>query len=162
MLTLHELTQTEFDDWFALSTQRQVEDRAQVSGRSIQEEAKQLENMIPHLLPNGKNTVGHIFRLAWNDGERAVAFVWFGTLPGMPADSRFLFDIYVVPEARRMGVGREVLMTMLDQLRHDGVCKIALNVLRSNKGAVSLYKQLGFIITDGGEDSHHFEMTVTI
>jgi len=70
--------------------------------------------MIPHLLSEGLERTGQDFRLAWDEDERVVAFVWFGLLPGMPESSRFLFDVYVLPEARRQGVGREVLETMME------------------------------------------------
>lgn len=158
MLTLKELTQDEFDKWFAISTHRQAEDRAGVSGRSISDELKEVEAMIPQLLPDGKDTTGHVFRLARDVSEQAVAFVWVGVLPGMPEAARFLFDIYVIPEARRKGHGREVLETMMENLRCESVDEIHLNVLSNNQGAIALYEELGFATTRRGDDDKHLEM----
>jgi len=162
MLTLRELSQAEFDEWFALSTQRQAEDRAWASGRSVLEELQGIEAMIPQLLPNGRETLGHVFRLAQDADERIVVFVWFGSIPGMLDMARFLFDIYVTPEARRQGYARDVLGTMMHQLREKGIRDVTLNVLSNNAGAIALYESLGFTLNEEGEDSKHFEMSVTL
>ena len=162
MLTLHELTQPEFDEWFMLSTKRQAEDRAQVSGRSVADERKDLDAMIPHLLPEGKDSAGHVFRLARDGAGRAVAFVWFGQLPGVSESQRFLFDIYVVPEARRRGFGRDVLRAMMLQLSKEGVRQVALNVLDTNEGAIALYNDLGFRIAKRDESQKNLEMVLAL
>jgi len=162
MVTLHEPTQAEFDEWFALSTQRQAEDRASVSGRSVPEELKGVEMMVPQLLPNGKETPGHTFRLARDTDARVLASVWFGSIPGMPDTARFLFDIYVIPTARRQGHGRRILATLIGQLQDGGASEVYLNVLSNNRGAIALYKDLGFAITKEDEDSRNLEMKKTL
>lgn len=162
MLTLRKLSQAEFDEWFALSTQRQAEDRAWASGRAVLDELKDLEAMVPHFLPRGMNTPGHLFRLAQDANERIVAFVWFGLIPGMPDTTRFLFDIYVVPEARRNGYASDVLRTMMHRLRVSGIRDVALNVLNSNVGGIALYESLGFASIEEREHTNHLEMRATL
>ena len=158
MLTLQELTQKEFDEWFARSTRRQAEDRAWASGRPISVELEELEAMIPMLLPDGRETAGHIFRLALDEDLRTVAFAWFGAVPGMPESTIFLFDIAVIPEARRQGYGREVLTQLIEEFQDEGMSEIYLNVLSNNHGAIALYKELGFSVTESSESDKHLEM----
>jgi ribosomal protein S18 acetylase RimI-like enzyme len=160
MISLRELTNDEFALWLGLSSKRQAADRAWASGRSSSDELRDVEAMVPHLLPDGKDTAGHTFRLAQEDNGQSVAFVWFGSLPGMPDDSTFLFDIHVEPEWRRRGVGRTVLKTMLQSLRLEGVCNVFLQVRGDNAGAIALYNKLGFGIAKTSEDGKQVEMEI--
>ena len=114
--------------------------------------------MIPHLLPDGKDTVGHTFHLAQEDSGQDVAFVWFGSLPEMPHHSKFLFDIFVIPEARKKGHGQAVLKTMLGSLQLEGVRNVHLQVRGDNEGAIALYSKLGFEIVKRSEDGKQIEM----
>lgn len=162
MLRLDELTQGEFDEWFALSTKQQIADRIWATGGSRDVVTAAVEAMVPQLLPQGRHTPGHTFRLARDVDGRVVAFVWFGVLPGLPDSQRFLFDIHVIPAARRCGYGRDVLGTMIDQLAKEGVHAISLNVLENNDAAIALYKSLGFTLEDQGDDAKHLEMSIRL
>lgn len=158
MITLEELSQEEFDRWFALSTDRQAEDRAWTSGSDPAEERKGLEAMTPQLLPAGKDTQGHVFRAARNAKGQDVAFVWFGSLPGQPSEMKLLFDIYVDPAHRRKGCARGILTMMFDELAANGVRDVVLNVRGDNEAALALYAQLGFKRTKISEDGKQIEM----
>ena len=160
MISLRELTNDEFDLWFDLSSQRQAADRAWASGRSVSDELKDVKAMIPHLLPDGKDTTGHNFRLAQGIDGQAVAFIWLGSLPEVSDDSKFLFDIYVIPEARKQGHGRTVLETMLESLRLEGVLNVSLQVRGDNTGAIALYNKLGFGIVKKSEDGKQVDMEI--
>lgn len=144
MITLRALSATEFATWFSRSTERQAEDRAWASGRSTAEELAGLQQMIPVLLPQGPETPGHNFRLAENDGGDVVGFVWFGTLPGQPESSAFLFDVFVEPAHRRKGHARAILSDMMASLAARGIRQFALHVRDDNLGARALYESLGF------------------
>ena len=153
MITLRPLSVKEFETWFARSTERQAEDRAWASGRSAEEELAGLEQMIPVLLPQGQGTPGHDFRLAENAEGDVVGFVWFGTLPGQPASSTFLFDVFVEPVHRRRGYARTILVDMMEDLAAGGIVQFALNVRADNLGARALYESLGFAVTPDDSDS---------
>jgi ribosomal protein S18 acetylase RimI-like enzyme len=145
MLQLNRPTQEEFDRWFALSAERQAEDRAWVNGTDPQQERAQLDAMIPMLLPTGLDSPNHAFRIARDEGGAEVGFVWVGALPGMPADTCLLFDIYVPEVHRGRGLGHAILERMLDSLKADGVRDVVLYVRADNAPARALYKKLGFV-----------------
>jgi ribosomal protein S18 acetylase RimI-like enzyme len=144
MLRLDRPTQEEFDRWFALSAERQAEDRAWVNGTDPQQERAQLDAMIPMLLPTGLDSPNHAFRIARDETGEELGFVWVGVAPGMPADTCLLFDIYVHEAHRGRGLGRAILERMLDSLKADGIRNVVLYVRADNAPARALYKKLGF------------------
>ena len=80
--------------------------------------------------------------VVWDDGVVGAFAVW------SDATVRALF---VHPAARGKGVARQLMRYMLAQI--DG--EAALNVVRSNTAARSLYEQLGFRVTGEYEISYN-------
>ena len=161
MITLRPLSAKEFETWFARSTERQAEDRAWASGRSAREELAGLQQMIPVLLPQGQETPGHDFRLAEDNAGNVIGFVWFGTLPGQPAISTFLFDVFVEPAHRRKGYARTILVNMMEHLTARGIGQFGLDVRADNLGARALYESLGFAGIPDDSDSASVSMIRT-
>jgi len=162
MLDLVAPTQEVFDRWFEESAERQAGDRAWVSGRDPTEERARLDAMIPSLLPEGKESPGHVFRVARAEDGSDVAFVWFGAPPGMPANMKLLFDICVAPEHRRRGYARAILTEMLAQLASEGATAVALNARGDNAPALALYESLGFVRTETSDDGKQVEMLLEL
>jgi ribosomal protein S18 acetylase RimI-like enzyme len=50
----------------------------------------------------------------------------------------------VVPSARRQGLGRRLMDTVIDEARTAGLRRVSLEVLELNTPAIALYEQLGF------------------
>lgn len=51
----------------------------------------------------------------------------------------------VVSSHRRMGIGKELLVSCIDDAFGKGIERIELEVFASNVGAIHLYRQLGFV-----------------
>ena len=56
-------------------------------------------------------------------------------------------SLSLYPAYRNNGIGSQLLNSMLDLLKNNGVKKVSLSVSRTNR-AVSLYKRFGFEIID--------------
>ncbi len=56
-----------------------------------------------------------------------------------------LASIAVATEARRRGIGRELLSAVLESAKSIGVQEIFLEVREHNTGAIALYEQAGFL-----------------
>lgn len=72
-----------------------------------------------------------------------------------------IFNIAVLPELRRTGLGKGLLATVLDRLKGQGVRVVFLEVRTGNAPAIGLYEGLGFkrvglrkkYYADTGEDA---------
>ena len=53
-------------------------------------------------------------------------------------------DLYVKPIYRRQGVARQLLQSCVGRIKSRGVTDLQLRVWCMNKGAIALYRQLGF------------------
>jgi ribosomal-protein-alanine N-acetyltransferase len=76
-------------------------------------------------------------------GERFGRIVAYGVLMLGPGEAQIL-NLSVVPEARREGLGRELLRYFVDDARCLHAAQIFLEVRASNVAAISLYQTEGF------------------
>jgi ribosomal protein S18 acetylase RimI-like enzyme len=90
-----------------------------------------------------------VFYLAYppGDGARAVGFVHlypsFDSLAMKPL--WILYDLYVAPQARRLGVA-EALMERAARLgRETGASSLILETANDNQAAQALYEKLGYV-----------------
>ena len=56
-----------------------------------------------------------------------------------------LYDLFVLPEARRLGVGRALLLAAEARAAVDGKVRMDLTTARTNLKAQSLYESLGWV-----------------
>ncbi len=76
-------------------------------------------------------------------GEREGRIVAYGVLMLAPGEAQLL-NLSVVPDARRDGLGRELLLQFLADARRLGAEQVFLEVRESNKAAIALYEGAGF------------------
>jgi len=93
------------------------------------------------LLPGGKPGPGHT--IAWIvAADQPVGGIWFYL--DIANREAYVYNITVFPQHRRRGFARGAL-TLLEQAARDAGCRtLALNVFAPNKGAIALYRKLGF------------------
>lgn len=63
----------------------------------------------------------------------------------MVVDEAHVTNVMVVPEARRRGSGRNLMLHLLNAGKEKGMSCSTLEVRVSNHGAIALYKSLGYI-----------------
>jgi ribosomal protein S18 acetylase RimI-like enzyme len=81
--------------------------------------------------------------LAEDDG-RPIGFV-FATVPRKTPDLGHVVDLYVVPPARRQGIGRALMERVVAALAERGVGHVGLDVRIDNAAAGAFYDRLGFV-----------------
>jgi ribosomal protein S18 acetylase RimI-like enzyme len=86
------------------------------------------------------------FLLAVPDDGAAVGVCQLRYRYGLWYDAAdcWLEDIYVDERAQRLGVGRALADTALEQARKRGCRRIQLDVTETNEPAVAFYRRLGF------------------
>jgi len=84
--------------------------------------------------------------LASNDAGQAMGFCQlypiFCSIEARPIYS--LSDLFVVPEARRKGIGRALLLAAERHARNTGRVRLELTTARTNKAAQAVYESLGW------------------
>ncbi len=56
-----------------------------------------------------------------------------------------MMNVAVDPDARRRGVGRLLVTSLVDDLKNRGIRSLTLEVRASNEGAKAMYQKLGFL-----------------
>lgn len=89
--------------------------------------------------------------LAGPHGHYLVAVTAAGELDGYAglfvpagAERADIQTIAVTPRARRQGLGRQLMVALLDEARARGAREVLLEVRADNSGAQALYRELGF------------------
>jgi ribosomal protein S18 acetylase RimI-like enzyme len=84
-------------------------------------------------------------------GELFDAYRQFYRLPtdrekatGYLRDLHVLYDLYVSPHARRLGIGGALLEAAADRSRREGKLRMTLSTARTNVRAQALYASLGW------------------
>jgi len=78
--------------------------------------------------------------VAHEDGHGVVAFVVFWHV----VDEVHLLNLATRAARRRQGIARVLMTAVVDYARQQGVGRVLLEVRRSNRAAVELYRALGF------------------
>ena len=76
-------------------------------------------------------------------GEREDRIVAYGVLMPAPGEAQLL-NLSVVPDARRAGLGRELLEQFLVDAQRLNAAQVFLEVRVSNIPAIALYERAGF------------------
>lgn len=77
-------------------------------------------------------------------GEDAAGAVLGAVMVGHDGHRGWLYYVAASPEARKQGIGRQMVQAAEDWLRQRGVWKAQLLVRDTNTQVVSFYEQLGF------------------
>ncbi|MEO2207574.1 GNAT family N-acetyltransferase [Paenibacillus pabuli] len=140
------------DQEFASFRMRSIKDFAGEkveAGAWAEEEAQELaEASYDRFLPEGLNTPGaYIYNLVHPvDGN--VGYIWFNITDNRRGKEAFLLDIVVEEAYRGKGYGTETMDALEQAARSLHVDRIGLHVFGHNVRASSLYRKMGYEITD--------------
>jgi len=88
-----------------------------------------------------------VILLTTNEARQALGFCQlypsFCSVEAAPIYT--LYDLFVVPEARRTGAGRALLLAAERQAAAHGMARMDLTTARTNHAAQSVYESLGWV-----------------
>ena len=75
---------------------------------------------------------------------------------GLPADTCELVKMYLLPEARGIGLGTQLIHRCMEQAKENGFSNVYLETMNELKPALKVYERLGFRYLDGpmGNSGH--------
>lgn len=68
---------------------------------------------------------------------------------GLPEDTCELVKMYLIPDARHIGLGRKLISICLEKAKETGYKKVYLETLPELKQAVKVYEKFGFTYLSG-------------
>ena len=111
------------------------------------------ERLIPMLREHPTSLV----LLAFADDEPVgIAVCFFGLSSFRARRLLNIHDLAVLPQYHGHGVGQALLQAVEERARHEGCCKLTLEVLDDNTRARELYRRFGFDDVVVGESATRF------
>ena len=142
-VTLHEMTDAEYDRWREHSVESFAADVARTTGRPLEATRIRARAQFEGWMPAGRATAGMWLLTIRDERGEAVGTMWFGPHPDRPT-AAFLYDIEIVEDRRGSGLGRAAMVEMERLVAAAGFGEIGLNVFGFNTGAQRLYASLGY------------------
>lgn len=100
-------------------------------------------------LDSFRRTLGRFSRVDVAEVEGCIVGFVLGRLKRLPTYmggvlAGEISDLWVEPEARRFGIGNELVRRLLRWLKEQGVHSVEVQVLRDNEPSWKLFERLGF------------------
>lgn len=103
-------------------------------------------------------TTDHLYELFRATGSIYFVVEWMGRIlggggiypsRGLASDTAELVKMYLIPEARGMGIGQNLISRCLEFAKEEGYSKVYIETMPELKKAMSLYEKMGFRYLDG-------------
>ncbi|MEL6409437.1 MAG: GNAT family N-acetyltransferase [Pseudomonadota bacterium] len=89
------------------------------------------------------NSGAHGCHLAF-DGEKVVGFsTWIETIPGHQGTAFYMKELFVSQSARGRGVGKALVLALIDEANSLGCCRIDWQTDKDNAAAQEFYRRIG-------------------
>lgn len=93
----------------------------------------------------GKKRYAEVLMAEYNGSiaGHALFFYNYSTFEGKPGI--YLEDLFIRPEFRGLGIGKEILVSLIARAKKEGCARVEWAVLDWNVNAVNFYKKLGAV-----------------
>jgi len=145
MVVLVPMTEDEFSAFFDAVAESHARDNV-VAGRwSVSDAPALARDETRRLLPASEKTPDHyLFVLRDTDLESEVGYLWFGSTTRATKRVAYLYQLYIHPQFRRRGYGRQALAAFEKEAGNRGYDMLGLHVFGTNAGAHRLYQAVGY------------------
>jgi ribosomal protein S18 acetylase RimI-like enzyme len=150
MVQLLPMTQPEYDAWLDSAIKDYAQDKVQAGAWEAGEALERSRGEFHKLLPAGLESPDNHLYSIWSDDaplDTPVGVLWIA-IPTWKRTMAFIYDIIVFEPYRRHGYGRQAMLALEDKVHALGLDSIGLHVFGHNPGALALYQQVGYEITD--------------
>ena len=139
------MSEQDFQDWRRIIVPDYAREKVASGAWTEAESLKKSMDELVGQLPLGLATPEHwLFSLQLVPEGARIGFLWFARQEG----TAYLYDIYIAPEFRRQGHGRQAMQLFEVAAKAREFTHTALHVFGDNPGARDLYLSVGYRITD--------------
>ena len=145
MLALVPMAEDDFSTFFEAVAESHAEDNI-AAGRWNASDAPDLaREETKRLLPgNEKTAENHLFVLKDTELKTEIGYLWFGNVTRASKKVAYLYQLYIHPQFRRLGYGRQAMYVFEKEALSRGFDALALHVFATNGGAHRLYQAVGY------------------
>jgi ribosomal protein S18 acetylase RimI-like enzyme len=98
-------------------------------------------------LPQGIASPGHeLYALVAEDTQ--VGWLWLELRRDSLVPYAYIYELSIDEPFRRQGLGRQAISLAAARCRELGLSRLVLHVFAANRGAIALYEECGFTMTD--------------
>jgi ribosomal protein S18 acetylase RimI-like enzyme len=112
-------------------------------GFSAEDADRKAADDVAALLPDGKDTVGHVL-LAARAGGRYLGGIWAAIQGPDRPGTAWIYHVWVEPTARGQRLSARLIDAIGNAEHEHGADSLGLNVLGDNTPAIAVYDALGF------------------
>jgi ribosomal protein S18 acetylase RimI-like enzyme len=142
-LTLVPMSDAQAQAYLAALLPPYAAERAIADRCPLEEAERFARDQQARLLPQGPRTPGHRFlHLVQEPAGESVGAVWLFVDPA--SRQAFLYDIEILPTARRRGLATAALGLVEQTARGAGCTVLGLNLFATNTAAAALYAKAGY------------------
>lgn len=144
MIQFVRMTQCEYETWIQIAVDSYAAAKATSGVWDATEAPEKAKKVFGELLSEGLDTPNHHL-VSVRDSEQGVLFgyLWFAVEGSEP--HVFLYEITILPDYRRRGVGRQAMKELEAQALKLGLHCVSLHVFADNVPARLLYESLGYV-----------------
>ncbi|WP_440113637.1 GNAT family N-acetyltransferase [Paenibacillus sp. QZ-Y1] len=142
------MNQEEYANFRVRSIKDFAEEKVQAGTWAAEEAQERAEASYDKYLPEGLNTPGNYIYNVVHEAEGNVGYIWFNITENRRGKEAFLLDIVVEEVHRGKGYGTETMEALEQKALSLGVDRIGLHVFGHNVRASSLYRKMGYEVTD--------------
>nr|WP_145404439.1 GNAT family N-acetyltransferase [Paenibacillus xylanexedens] len=125
-----------------------AEEKVEAGTWAPEEALERAEESYERYLPQGLETPGAYVYNVVHPVDGIVGYIWFNVTENRRGKEAFLLDIVVEEAHRGKGYGTEAMEALERTARRLGVDRIGLHVFGHNVRASSLYRKMGYEVTD--------------
>ena len=147
-MKLNPMNQEEYANFRIRSIKDFAEEKVQAGTWAVEEAQERAEASYEKYLPEGLNTPGNYIYNVVHEADGKVGYIWFNITENRRDKDAFLLDIVVEETHRGKGYGTETMEALEQEALSLGVNRIGLHVFGHNVRASSLYRKMGYEVTD--------------
>lgn len=138
------MTEQEFLVYEKESIKSYAEDKIKAGNWSEETAMELSQEAFRNLLPQQTQTPDqHLFNIM-SDNEDVVGHLWFA----VKDETAFLYHIIIFDRFQGQGFGKQAMIALEEKVKEYKAKKLSLHVFGFNERAISLYKKIGYEITN--------------
>jgi len=148
MVEFVRMSKDDFDKYLSYITKNYADEKAKAGNWSRENAFELAKQTIHKLLPDGIDTEGHYIYSIYNNSDQ-IGTLWFKLNEQQDSSkTAFLYDIFIYKGYQGKGYGEQTMKKFEDKAKELKCDRISLHVFAHNNPAISLYKKMGYKITN--------------